>query len=400
MKAMICEMCGGNNLVKEDGLYVCQSCGTKYSVEEARKLLGTVKVDKSEDTQKLLILARRAREENNSENAEKYYDLVLQDEPNNWEASFFQVYYQAMQCKIMDIANAAISVANNIVSTMRLIADMEDTDNNEVDSPRKEVSVKIWVCPVCKYKYESSEPPMKCPVCKVDGSKFRAVNEDGGSASEQITVSGGIGGEKGKALDTVISYSFRIANLLASGAVNHYNQYPNADNAMYECNTRIVATKSIHATLEDTLKKYFSCDTARILVVQKEYNSFIISHSKFLDLNYRLSEVKRLTSEILSKEPSYKVSNSSGGCYVATAVYGSYDCPEVWTLRRYRDYTLAKTCYGRAFIRTYYAISPTLVKWFGKTNWFKSICKPNLDRLVHHLNSKGVSDEQYNDMNY
>src|SRR5699024_12626084 len=24
---------------------------------------------------------------------------------------------------------------------------------------------------------------------------------------------------------------------------------------------------------------------------------------------------------------------SSGGCYVATAVYGSYDCPEVWTLR-------------------------------------------------------------------
>ena len=26
-----------------------------------------------------------------------------------------------------------------------------------------------------------------------------------------------------------------------------------------------------------------------------------------------------------------------GGCYVATAVYGSYDCPQVWTLRRVRD---------------------------------------------------------------
>ena len=33
---------------------------------------------------------------------------------------------------------------------------------------------------------------------------------------------------------------------------------------------------------------------------------------------------------------------SSGGCYVATAVYGSYDCPQVWTLRRYRDYTPQK----------------------------------------------------------
>lgn len=25
--------------------------------------------------------------------------------------------------------------------------------------------------------------------------------------------------------------------------------------------------------------------------------------------------------------------HNSGGCYVATCVYGSYDCPEVWTLR-------------------------------------------------------------------
>ncbi len=41
------------------------------------------------------------------------------------------------------------------------------------------------------------------------------------------------------------------------------------------------------------------------------------------------------------------------GCYVATAVYGSYDCPEVWTLRRYRDNTLAETWYGRVFIKLY-----------------------------------------------
>ena len=41
------------------------------------------------------------------------------------------------------------------------------------------------------------------------------------------------------------------------------------------------------------------------------------------------------------------------GCYVATAVYGSYDCPQVWTLRRFRDHTLAASWYGRAFIRAY-----------------------------------------------
>ena len=86
-----------------------------------------------------------------------------------------------------------------------------------------------------------------------------------------------------------------------------------------------------------------------------------------------------------------------GGCYVATCVYGSYDCSQVWTLRRFRDDTLGATWYGRAFIKLYYAISPTLVKWFGKTRWFKKMWKGKLDRLVKKLNEKGVEDTPYKD---
>lgn len=88
---------------------------------------------------------------------------------------------------------------------------------------------------------------------------------------------------------------------------------------------------------------------------------------------------------------------SSGRCYVATAVYGSYDCPQVWTLRRYRDYTLAETWYGRAFIHTYYAISPALVKWFGHTDWFKNMCRRKLDRMVSNLQKKGIESTPYED---
>ena len=88
---------------------------------------------------------------------------------------------------------------------------------------------------------------------------------------------------------------------------------------------------------------------------------------------------------------------TSGGCYIATAVYGSYDCPQVWTLRRYRDDTLAKTVGGRLFIKSYYLISPIVVKYFGKTEWFKNFCKPKLDRFVRKLNSEGVSDKSYQD---
>lgn len=92
-----------------------------------------------------------------------------------------------------------------------------------------------------------------------------------------------------------------------------------------------------------------------------------------------------------------EVDTRKKGCYVATAIYGSYDCPQVWTLRRFRDYSLATTWYGRAFIRTYYAISPTLVKWFGNTTWFKNIWKPALDKMVSKLNNMGVENTPYND---
>lgn len=98
-----------------------------------------------------------------------------------------------------------------------------------------------------------------------------------------------------------------------------------------------------------------------------------------------------------SSSSSSSSSGSSGGCYVATCVYGSYDCPPVWTLRRYRDNVLSRTAHGRLFIKLYYAVSPTLVKWFGKTKWFRSMCKSPLDKLVASLNTKGIDGTIYKD---
>lgn len=95
--------------------------------------------------------------------------------------------------------------------------------------------------------------------------------------------------------------------------------------------------------------------------------------------------------------PPRNTSGGSGGCYIATCVYGSYDCPQVWTLRRFRDGTLGATWYGRLFIRFYYAISPTLVRWFGKTKWFKKLWKNRLDRMIAKLRLKGVEDPPYED---
>lgn len=110
---------------------------------------------------------------------------------------------------------------------------------------------------------------------------------------------------------------------------------------------------------------------------------------------------------IQQKHPDYQSSqfaelqnymkDADQGCYVATCVYGSYDCPQVWTLRRYRDYSLAESWYGRIFIKTYYVISPKLIKGFGERKWFKESCKKVLDRMVSILHEQGYEDTAYKD---
>lgn len=37
---------------------------------------------------------------------------------------------------------------------------------------------KKFICTVCGYIYEGEEPPVKCPLCGVPGSKFKELTED------------------------------------------------------------------------------------------------------------------------------------------------------------------------------------------------------------------------------
>lgn len=120
--------------------------------------------------------------------------------------------------------------------------------------------------------------------------------------------------------------------------------------------------------------------------------------SDLTDLKGKLNEdVSALQRQLMQASLGTYRRTSSGGCYIATCVYGSYDCPEVWTLRRYRDETLGSTWYGRLFIRIYYFVSPKLVKWFGKTRWFKKIWQKKLDRMVAKLQGQGVENTPYED---
>lgn len=93
MKALVCEMCGSTDLVKENGLFVCQSCGIKYTAEEARKMMidgtvnvaGTVKVDKTENVENMVKRISVLMSQYNWGEAEGLCKRALEIEPENSE---------------------------------------------------------------------------------------------------------------------------------------------------------------------------------------------------------------------------------------------------------------------------------------------------------------------------
>lgn len=115
---------------------------------------------------------------------------------------------------------------------------------------------------------------------------------------------------------------------------------------------------------------------------------------------YKRGEPQTPASKSVSQQKTSTGTSSSGGCYIATAVYGSYDCPEVWTLRRYRDYELAQSISGRLFIKLYYAISPKVVAVAGNAVWFQDLVKPRLDSMVARLQSRGYESTPYRDRDW
>lgn len=313
---LTCEMCGSTDILKQDGMFICQSCGTKYSVEEAKKMMvsgtinvaGTVKVDNSAFVEKYLANARRALGKDDWEEVEKYYNLVEQNTTNNMEAVFFSSFGKTM---------------------------LSLTDNNFIQREQK-FHVLIKSISVINDYYELS-------------------NEDKETVLRRIS--------------SAIEKMFNTPFVCSNGSVESAN---NRD----ELATDLLAARgsnSWNIELMNSVRSAFLIELKQIQALHKE-ETFI--------------------QELIDKNSSQV---STGACYIATAIYGSYDCPQVWTLRRYRDSRLASSFLGRCFIHTYYAISPTLIQWFGENDLIVNNWRKILDRMVKNLNREGVSNLPYND---
>lgn len=74
--------------------------------------------------------------------------------------------------------------------------------------------------------------------------------------------------------------------------------------------------------------------------------------------------------------------NNSNGCFVATAVYGSYEAEEVRVLRQFRDLVLLRHTFTAWTVWVYYKVGPKLASLVSRSPRLRLNTKRLLDRFV------------------
>jgi len=93
------------------------------------------------------------------------------------------------------------------------------------------------------------------------------------------------------------------------------------------------------------------------------------------------AEGEKKVSEALVELASIK--KKPGGCFVATATYGTPFAGEIRVLRDFRDKILYGGQMGLSFVKFYYSVSPTLANFIERRDALRSILRRMLGTITH-----------------
>lgn len=123
MKHLTCEICGNNDIIKQNGIFVCQSCGCKYSREEVKNLAfiegcsikeTNIDLAKRHIIKDLFSIAENSRSAADNENTQKYYEFILMLSPDNNEARFYSLYYKLLNLSVNDFGDILKEFAESL----------------------------------------------------------------------------------------------------------------------------------------------------------------------------------------------------------------------------------------------------------------------------------------------
>jgi len=360
-----CPNCGADiqlDDTRETGF--CMYCGTTVIVKEA---IQTVKIDNTKNIENYKRIADTSFDAGNYADAYNYYSKILEENFDNWYAIYRRGLCSAWQS---NLANPRINELLSVITN----------------------ALQILTKSEANFKSLLKEP--------IEGVSEELLNELSEGASAVSLA------KNMMAKDICV-----FSNSFYTLSYNHFKEFINLYKSGNEFYTRSLMILELvdfaYDLADDNNVKETSVGLGKIIshAIASEYSyvsgrkwsewwgryeNVISTHSMSYSQKEQMKKLLTKWGDTAFLETLAQKENVKSGCYIATAVYGSYDAPKVLLLRKFRDNVLAHSVFGRIFIKIYYTISPPVANKLKYAKRINKIVKNLLDHFVIWINNKNI----------
>lgn len=319
VKKIKCDLCGSSDFTKSgDGLFVCDFCRTKYTPDQAQKMMveGSVTIDRSGEATRLVHLAKESLEHQNAKEAYDYASRALEINPESYEAWSCKASAAGWSSTLMDFRVGEITGG---------FANAEE------------------YCP------EDSKPAL----IEYSASQMKliamAMHRTSYSHAAEFRTLPGPWNEHVARCESV----FMLLEL--SHELNPNDRDP-LDNIIDICQKllRGLDFTDYSGQISFTNRRHVSSEYASVLS----------------------NVILKATEKLKEFDPEYEVpsvNKASSGCFVVTATMGNEDAHAVRVLRIFRDNILTQSKPGRSFIAWYYLRGPKFAAFIADSRPLRMI---------------------------